>query len=179
MAQNLKKQITLGGGCFWCIEAAFDNVNGVESVVSGFSGGKIKNPSYREVVGGQTKHAEVCQITYDPKTISLVNILEIFFLVHDPTTLNRQGNDIGTHYRSIILYHNNDELNIIKRELKKYNKKYFKNKIVTEIKKYEVFYMAEEYHQDYYKNNFNQPYCKLVIEPKLQKARELLNIYYK
>ena len=178
MAQNSTKQITLGGGCFWCIEAAFDDAKGIESVVSGFSGGKIKNPAYKEVVSGKTNHAEVCQITYNPEIISLNNILEIFFLVHDPTTLNRQGNDIGRHYRSIILYHNNNELDLIKIELEKYDKEYFSNKIVTEIQKYEAFYSAEEYHQEYYKNNSEQPYCKIVIEPKLQKARKLLSKYY-
>ena len=178
MAQNSIKQITLGGGCFWCIEAAFEDVIGVESVVSGFSGGSIKNPSYREVVSGKTNHAEVCQITYNSEIIKIDNILEIFFLVHDPTTLNRQGNDIGRHYRSIILYHSDSELDVIEQEIEKYNKEYFSNNIVTEIQKYEAFYSAEEYHQQYYKNNNDQPYCKIVIEPKLQKARELLNKYY-
>ena len=178
MAQNTTNQITLGGGCFWCIEAAFEDAKGVELVVSGFSGGKIKNPAYREVVSGKTNHAEVCQISYNPEIINLNNILEIFFLVHDPTTLNRQGNDVGRHYRSIILYHNDNELDLIKREVEKYNKEYFNNKIVTEIQKYEAFYPAEEYHQEYYKNNSNQPYCKIVIEPKLQKAREVLKKYY-
>ena len=178
MAQNTTKQVTLGGGCFWCIEAAFEDAKGVESVVSGFSGGQIKNPAYREVVSGKTNHAEVCHIKYNPEIISLKNILEIFFLVHDPTTLNRQGNDVGKHYRSIILYHNDNELEPIKREIEKYNKEYFNNKIVTEIQKFEAFYPAEEYHQEYYKNNTEQPYCKIVIEPKLKKARELLNKYY-
>lgn len=178
MAQNSKKQITLGGGCFWCIEAAFEDAKGVESVISGFSGGKIKNPAYREVVSGKTNHAEVCQITYNPDIININNILEIFFLVHDPTTLNRQGNDIGRHYRSIILYHNDNELDLIKSEVEKYDNEFFNNKIVTEIQKYEAFYSAEEYHQEYYKNNSDQPYCKIVIEPKLQKARELLKKYY-
>ena len=178
MAQNTTKKITLGGGCFWCIEAAFEDVKGVKSVISGFSGGKIKNPSYREVISGKTNHAEVCQITYDSEIISLKNILELFFLVHDPTTINRQGNDVGRHYRSIILYHSDEELDFIKNEINRYNKIYFNNKIVTEIKKYEAFYSAEEYHQEYYKKNTNQPYCKIVIEPKLQKARKLLKSYY-
>ena len=178
MSQSTKKQITLGGGCFWCIEAAFEDVKGVSSVVSGFSGGKIKNPAYREVVSGKTDHAEVCQITYDSKIISLKNILELFFLVHDPTTINRQGNDIGRHYRSIILYHYDDEIDLIKNEINRYNKHYYNNGIVTEIKKFEAFYSAEEYHQEYYKKNSEQPYCKIVIKPKLQKARELLKSYY-
>lgn len=179
MAQNITKQITLGGGCFWCIEAAFEDVMGVELVVSGFSGGNVKNPAYREVVSGRTNHAEVCNITYSPQIISLKNILEIFFLIHDPTTLNRQGNDVGKHYRSIILYHYDDDLNIIMNEIEKYNKMYFNNKIITEIQKYEAFYPAEEYHQQYYKNNNQEPYCKIVIEPKLQKAKKLLNRFYK
>ena len=179
MAQNITKQITLGGGCFWCIEAAFEDVMGVELVVSGFSGGNVKNPAYREVISGRTNHAEVCNITYNPQIISLKNILEIFFLIHDPTTLNRQGNDVGKHYRSIILYHYDDDLNIIMNEIEKYNKMYFNNKIITEIQKYEAFYPAEEYHQQYYKNNNQEPYCKIVIEPKLQKAKKLLNRFYK
>ena len=178
MAQNSNTQITLGGGCFWCVEAAFEDAKGVESVVSGFSGGQIKNPAYREVISGKTNHAEVCQITYNPDIININNILEIFFLIHDPTTTDRQGNDIGRHYRSIILYHNDDELNLIKSEVEKYDTEFFNNKIVTEIQKYEAFYSAEEYHQEYYKNNSNQPYCKIVIEPKLQKAREVLKKYY-
>ena len=178
MAQNSTKQITLGGGCFWCIEAAFEDAKGIESVVSGFSGGKIKNPAYKEVVSGKTNHAEVCQITYNPDIVSINNLLEIFFLVHDPTTLNRQGNDVGRHYRSIILYHSDDELETIRTEIEKFNKDYFNNNIVTEIQKYQAFYPAEYYHQEYYKNNRQQPYCKLVIEPKLQKARKLLNKYY-
>ena len=179
MAQNTTKQITLGGGCFWCIEAAFEEAIGVESVISGFSGGEVKNPAYREVISGKTNHAEVCNITYNPQIISLKNILEIFFLVHDPTTINRQGNDIGKHYRSIILYHYDEDLNLIKNELEKYNKMYFENKIVTEVQKLKAFFPAEEYHQQYYKNNNDQPYCKLVIEPKLQKAKSLLSRFYK
>ena len=178
MAQNTTKLITLGGGCFWCVEAAFEDVKGVESVVSGFSGGKIKNPAYREVVNGLTNHAEVCQISYDPAMIKLENILEIFFLIHDPTTLNRQGNDVGRHYRSIILFHDDTELSLIENQIKRYNKEYFNNEIVTEIQKFDAFYPAEDYHQEYYKNNSNQPYCKIVIEPKLQKARALLKKYY-
>lgn len=179
MAQNTTKQITLGGGCFWCIEAAFEEAIGIESVVSGFSGGEVKNPAYREVISGKTNHAEVCNITYNPQIISLKNILEIFFLIHDPTTINRQGNDVGKHYRSIILYHYDEDLNLIKDELEKYNKMYFENKIVTEIQKLKAFFPAEKYHQQYYKNNNDQPYCKLVIEPKLQKAKSLLSRFYK
>jgi len=180
VAQNYSdmKQITIGGGCFWCIEAAFEDVVGVSSVVSGFSGGDIKNPAYKEVISGRTNHAEVCQITYDPSLISLPNLLEIFFLVHDPTTLNRQGYDVGTHYRSIILYNNEEEKTLAQKIIDSYNKQYFDNSIVTELKKFEAFYQAEDYHQEYYKLNPNQPYCQAVIAPKLQKAREKLSKYY-
>jgi methionine-S-sulfoxide reductase len=180
VAQNNSdmKQLTLGGGCFWCIEAAFEDAVGVSSVVSGFSGGVIKNPAYREVVSGTTGHAEVCQITYDPSLISLLNLLEIFFLSHDPTTLNRQGNDVGTHYRSIILYHYEDEFSVISDIIANYNNDYFDGKIVTEVMKFEAFYMAEDYHQEYFKNNSDQPYCQIVIAPKLSKVREKLSKYY-
>lgn len=180
VAQNNSdmKQLTLGGGCFWCIEAAFEDAVGVSSVVSGFSGGVIKNPAYREVVSGTTGHAEVCQITYDPSLISLPNLLEIFFLSHDPTTLNRQGNDVGTHYRSIILYHYEDEFSVISDIIANYNNDYFDGKIVTEVMKFEAFYMAEDYHQEYFKNNSDQPYCQIVIAPKLSKVSEKLSKYY-
>ena len=182
LAQNTStsstKSIVLGGGCFWCIEAAFEAAKGVSSVVSGYSGGDIKNPSYREVTSGRTKHAEVCKINYDPTTITLENILEIFFLVHDPTTLNRQGYDIGSHYRSIILFNSSEEEKLISSIIDRYNNDYFDNSIVTEVKAFQAFYVAEDYHQEYYKLNANQPYCKAVIAPKLQKAREKLSKYY-
>ena len=170
--------IVLGGGCFWCVEAVFEGVVGVEIVESGYSGGVIKNPSYKEVSRSLTQHAEVCKITYNNKLISLENILEIFYLSHDPTTLNRQGNDIGKHYRSIILYDNLKEKETIENFTKKMNEEIFDNKIVTEIKKLTTFYKAEEYHQDYFKNNQSQPYCKFVISPKVSKARQELSKYY-
>ena len=176
--QNKEKSIVLGGGCFWCVEAVFDGVKGVKNVVSGYSGGQIKNPSYKEVSRSKTNHAEVCKISYDDKTITLENILEIFFLSHDPTTLNRQGNDIGKHYRSIILYKNDEEKKKIVDFTKKMNEDFFNNKIVTEIKQFETFYTAEGYHQDYYKLNESQPYCKFVISPKVNKARNQLSKYY-
>ena len=176
--QNKEKSIVLGGGCFWCVEAVFDGVKGVKNVVSGYSGGQIKNPSYKEVSRSKTNHAEVCKISYDDKTITLENILEIFFLSHDPTTLNRQGNDIGKHYRSIILYKNDEEKKKIVDFTKKMNEDFFNNKIVTEIKQFETFYTAEGYHQDYYKLNESQPYCKFVISPKVNKARKQLSKYY-
>ena len=176
--QNIEKSIVLGGGCFWCVEAVFDGVKGVKNVVSGYSGGQIKNPSYKEVSRSKTNHAEVCKISYDDKTITLENILEIFFLSHDPTTLNRQGNDIGKHYRSIIFYKNDEEKKKIVDFTKKMNEDFFNNKIVTEIKQFETFYTAEGYHQDYYKLNESQPYCKFVISPKVNKARKQLSKYY-
>ena len=176
--QNKEKSIVLGGGCFWCVEAVFDGVKGVKNVISGYSGGQIKNPSYKEVSRSKTNHAEVCKISYDDNTITLENILEIFFLSHDPTTLNRQGNDIGKHYRSIILYKNDEEKKKIVDFTKKMNEDFFNNKIVTEIKQFETFYTAEGYHQDYYKLNESQPYCKFVISPKVNKARKQLSKYY-
>ena len=173
-----QNEIVLGGGCFWCVEAVFEGVKGVENITSGYSGGKIKNPSYKEVSRSLTNHAEVCKITYNKKTISLENILEIFFLSYDPTTLNRQGNDIGKHYRSIVFHSNQEEEKIILEYIKKINSSIFDNKIVTEVKKFEAFYLAEEYHQDYFKLNEDQPYCKCVIAPKVTKARKQLFKYY-
>ena len=175
---NNQNEIVLGGGCFWCVEAVFEGVKGVENITSGYSGGKIKNPSYKEVSRSLTNHAEVCKITYNKETISLENILEIFFLSHDPTTLNRQGNDIGKHYRSIVFHSNQQEEKIILEYIKKINSSIFDNKIVTEVKKFEAFYLAEEYHQDYFKLNEDQPYCKFVISPKVTKARKQLFKYY-
>ena len=177
-AKKETKTIVVGGGCFWCVEAVFDGVKGVKSVVSGYSGGVIKNPSYKEVSRSLTNHAEVCEITYNSLEIELQSILEIFYLSHDPTTLNRQGNDVGKHYRSIILYNDNEEKKIITNYTEKINNDLFDNKIVTEIKKLDTFYKAEEYHQDYFQNNSNQPYCKFVISPKVTKARKELSKYY-
>ena len=177
MSDN-QKEIVLGGGCFWCVEAVFDGIKGVEDITSGYSGGKIKNPSYKEVSRSLTNHAEVCKITYNKEIISLENILEIFFLSHDPTTLNRQGNDVGKHYRSIIFFSNKEEEKNILQYIKKIDSTLFDNKIVTEVAKFEAFYLAEEYHQDYFKLNENQPYCKFVISPKVNKARKQLFKYY-
>ena len=177
MSDN-QKEIVLGGGCFWCVEAVFDGIKGVEDITSGYSGGKIKNPSYKEVSKSLTNHAEVCKITYNREIISLENILEIFFLSHDPTTLNRQGNDVGKHYRSIIFFSNKEEEKNILQYIKKIDSTLFDNKIVTEVAKFEVFYLAEEYHQDYFKLNEDQPYCKFVISPKVNKARKQLFKYY-
>ena len=175
---NLKK-IYLGGGCFWCVEAVFEDVIGVVNVKSGFAGGKIKDPSYREVTQGITEHAEVCEIQYNTKQIKLEDIMKIFFLSHDPTTLNRQENDIGTHYRSIVLYNNEKERKIILKHMHQINKEIFENKIVTEVKQFSKFYEAEAYHQNYYKENSSASYCTAVITPKVLKAKKELSTFYK
>jgi len=178
-SQETKKYIYFGGGCFWCIEAFFDNVKGVTNVVSGYSGGTLKNPSYDQVISGITNHAEVCQIEYNPEKIKLKTLLEIFFTSHDPTTLNRQGNDIGTQYRSIILYNTTEEKKEITDFILKIQSNIFKeNKIITELKKIEKFYLAEDYHQDFYNLNSDYPYCKIIIKPKIKELRKKLKKYY-
>ena len=165
-----KEIATLGGGCFWCVEAVFERVEGVLSVKPGYAGGKTLNPTYREICSGKTGHAEVAQIEYDSKMISFEKILEIFWKSHDPTTLNRQGNDIGTQYRSVIFDHNKTQKEIAEILKKKVDvSKLWKNPIVTEITKLNNYSDAEDYHNDYYKNNPNQPYCVFVIKPKLDK----------
>ena len=165
-----KEIATLGGGCFWCVEAVFERVEGVLSVKPGYAGGKTLNPTYKEICSGKTGHAEVAQIEYDSKMISFEKILEIFWKSHDPTTLNRQGNDIGTQYRSVIFYHNKAQKELAEISKKKVNaSKLWKNPIVTEITKLNNYSDAEDYHNDYYKNNPNQPYCVFVIKPKLDK----------
>ncbi len=161
---------TFAGGCFWCSEAIFQELRGVKNVVSGYTGGKLKNPSYREVVTGSTGHAEAIQVTYNPNIISYRELLDVFFSTHNPTTLNRQGYDVGTQYRSAIFYHNGSQRNEAEKMIEELtNAKVFATKIVTEVKPFKVFYMAEKYHQDYYSNNKNQPYCENIINPKLQK----------
>ena len=164
---------TFGTGCFWCTEAVFQNLNGVTSVASGYSGGTTSDPSYEEVSTGTTGHAEVCQITYDPKVVSFKELLEAFWKTHDPTTLNRQGNDVGTQYRSVIFYHNAKQ----KEEAEHYKKALdtsgaFDAPIVTEITPYSNFYKAENYHQDYYNQHGSQPYCMFVIRPKVEKFKK-------
>ena len=167
---------TFGGGCFWCVEAIFQQVKGVESVVSGYAGGSIKNPSYREVTSGRTGHAEVIQITFDPAIVSYLELLEIFFSTHDPTTLNRQGADIGTQYRSIILYHSAKQLEQASEIVKDLDSAgVWKSPVVTQIEKYTEFYPAEKYHQDYYANNPDKGYCRVVIQPKLEKFRKVFS----
>ncbi|MDF5690932.1 peptide-methionine (S)-S-oxide reductase MsrA [Aquirufa aurantiipilula] len=162
--------ITFGAGCFWCVEAVYQRVKGVHSVVSGYMGGKMKNPSYRDVCTGLTGHAEVCQLTYDPKVVSFETLLEIFWQTHDPTTLNRQGADVGTQYRSAIFYHTPAQKAAADQWKQNLNaKKVFPNPIVTEIVAESTFYPAEDYHQDYFNQNGEEPYCKIVIKPKMDK----------
>lgn len=169
ITMNLQ-QITFGNGCFWCTEAIFQSIKGVKSVVSGYMGGQIKNPSYREVCTGKTGHAEVLRIEYDANEISFDELLLVFFKTHDPTTLNRQGNDVGTQYRSAIFYHDNAQKQQAEAMIKKLTQEQVYSKpIVTEITPATEFYRAEDYHQDYFKNNPHNPYCAVVIQPKLQK----------
>ncbi len=164
---------TLAGGCFWCLEAVFDNLEGVTNVVSGYTGGRVRNPSYKEVCTGTTGHAEAVQITFDPDQISYRDLLDVFFNIHDPTTLNRQGNDIGPQYRSAIFYHSPEQKEAAEQVIHELDeKKEWKNRIVTEIVPYKEFYPAENYHQEYYANNPYQPYCMLVISPKVAKFRK-------
>jgi peptide-methionine (S)-S-oxide reductase len=164
---------TLGGGCFWCLEAVFVELQGVEKVVSGYSGGSVPSPSYREVCNGSTGHAEVAQIMFDPGVISFREILKVFFATHDPTTLNRQGADVGTQYRSAIFYHSQEQKETAETVIAELNKAdIWQNPIVTEVTPLDVFYIAEDYHQDYYKYNSQQPYCQVVISPKLAKLRK-------
>ncbi len=164
---------TLGGGCFWCLEAAFEQVNGVERVESGYSGGPAKTPTYREVCSGATGHAEVVQVAFDPKVISYREILEIFFALHDPTTLNRQGNDVGTQYRSVIFTHSPEQKQTAQKLIAEFKEqKLWDRPIVTQVQPLEVFYRAEDYHQGYFRANPGQGYCQLVVAPKVAKLRQ-------
>lgn len=168
------EQATFGAGCFWCVEAVFQNLEGVEKVISGYTGGFIKNPAYREVCNGVTGHAEVCRITFNPEIISFNELLDIFFQTHDPTTLNRQGNDVGTQYRSAIFYHNDEQKEQAEAFKKKLDDvKFFENPIVTEISPLGDFYEAEDYHQNYYNDNTSQPYCTFIVKPKVDKLKRL------
>ncbi|MGB2226074.1 MAG: peptide-methionine (S)-S-oxide reductase MsrA [Polaribacter sp.] len=172
MSKNMQLA-TVGGGCFWCTEAVFQEVKGVEKVVSGYAGGNAPGrPTYREICSGLTGHAEVIQITFDANVISYADILVIFMTTHDPTTLNRQGADVGTQYRSVIFYHNKEQ-NEIAATVVTELAPYFDSKIVTEISEIPIFYEAEDYHQNYYRNNKSQGYCSYVITPKLTKLRKL------
>ena len=168
------EKATFGAGCFWCVEAVFERLKGVETVESGYTGGHTKNPTYKEICTGRTGHAEVVQITFDPKVVSFGELLEVFWKTHDPTTLNRQGNDVGTQYRSAVFYHDHQQ----KAEAEKYKKKLdeagvFDDPIVTEISPLGVYYAAENYHQEYFEQNPNQPYCRLVIAPKVDKFEKV------
>ncbi len=173
--QVMKSEIaTFGSGCFWCTEAIFNGLQGVYSVVSGYSGGSLPNPSYQAVCSGKTGHAEVCQITYNPQIISYDNLLEIFWKTHNPTTLNQQGNDIGTQYRSVIFYHNEEQKKVAEHYKDKLNISGAWDKpVLTEITKFIIFYEAEEYHQRYFEKNPNQGYCSFIIAPKVEKFRKV------
>lgn len=165
---------TFGNGCFWCTEAIFQQLKGVTKVVSGYAGGKVKNPSYKEVCTGLTGHAEVIQITYDPAVISYPELLEVFWQTHDPTTLNRQGADVGTQYRSVIFYHTDEQKQLAESYKKKLDESgAFDNPIVTEISQLSEYYPAENYHQNYYNLNGSAPYCSYVIQPKLEKFKKV------
>jgi len=172
--------ITLGAGCFWCVEAIYDRLNGVVSVTSGYSGGQVENPTYAAVCTGETGHAEVVQIVFDPKIIPFAKVLEIYFKTHDPTTLNRQGADIGTQYRSVIFYHNEEQKKVAQEVKEMLNKSgIWSDPIVTSIDVFTNFYKAENYHQDYFANNAKQPYCQMVVNPKVEKFEKLFKDYLK
>jgi len=167
------QKATFGAGCFWCVEAVFERLDGVVDVIPGYSGGHKKNPTYREICTGTTGHAEVAQITFDTKIITFNDLLNMFWKSHDPTTRNKQGNDIGTQYRSAIFYHNNEQKTIAKESKNKVdNSNVFLNPVVTEITKLDKFWPAEDYHNNYYNNNMDQPYCRVIIKPKLDKLFE-------
>lgn len=174
--KNKMEQITLGGGCFWCIEAAFESLKGVISAESGYAGGHKLNPTYKEVCEGNTGHAEVVKVTFDPSIINLEKILEVFFIMHDPTSLNRQGEDVGTQYRSAIFYHTEKQKELINRVIKTLeNEKVYDKKIVTEVATINNYYPAEDYHQEYYFANKQQPYCHAVITPKMAKLKKVFS----
>jgi peptide-methionine (S)-S-oxide reductase len=164
---------TLAGGCFWCLEAVYDQLKGVEEVESGYSNGHVANPSYRAVCTGTTGHAEVVQITYDPKVVTFRDLLDVFFTIHDPTTLNRQGADAGTQYRSAIFYHTPEQKAIAEQAIKELEAAHvWRDPIVTEVTPIDQFYIAEDYHQEYFAHNGGQPYCRMVVAPKVAKFRK-------
>jgi peptide-methionine (S)-S-oxide reductase len=165
---------TFGGGCFWCTEAIYERVDGVHKVESGYSGGDVINPDYKMVCSGSTGHAEVVQVTFDPEKVSFLELLEIFFKTHDPTTLNRQGADVGSQYRSVVFYHSEQQKEITQQVIQQLNSGHiWSDPIVTQVEPFKVFYPAENYHQEYYENNPNMGYCRLVITPKLEKFEKL------
>ena len=164
---------TLGGGCFWCLEAVYEELRGVEKVESGYSGGHVPNPTYRQVCSETTGHAEAVQVTFDPEAVSFQEILEVFFTIHDPTTLNRQGADVGESYRSAIFYHDEEQKRVAEEVISTLESEgIWNNPIVTEVTPFSEFYVAEDYHQEYYRNNGYQPYCQVVIAPKVAKFRK-------
>ena len=163
---------TFGGGCFWCVEAVFDELSGVESVTSGYAGGHVEAPTYEEVCSGTTGHAEVVQVAYDPDVLSYRELLEVFFAVHDPTTEDREGPDVGSQYRSAVYYHDEEQREAVEAYVAELEERGVYDGIVTEIAPLDAYYEAEEYHQDYYQKNPNQPYCSIQIPPKLEKVRE-------
>ena len=168
------EQATFGAGCFWCVEAVFQRLNGVKSVVSGYAGGTVNNPTYKEVCSGLTGHAEVAQITYDPGIITYEELLEVFWKTHDPTTLNRQGGDVGTQYRSVVFYHNEAQKKLAEYYKSKLDEsEVFDDPVVTEISELPEFFEAEDYHRNYFNNNPTQPYCSVVIGPKVQKMEQV------
>ena len=173
MANSEREIATLGGGCFWCLEAVYDGMKGVESVESGYMGGRTPKPTYEEVCGGDTGHAEVVRITFDPAAVSFKELLEVFFTIHDPTTLNRQGNDAGTQYRSAIFYHSPAQKAAAEEVMARLAAaKLWKDPIVTEVTPASTFHVAENYHQEYYERNPYQPYCRAVVAPKVAKFRK-------
>jgi peptide-methionine (S)-S-oxide reductase len=174
MSESTSQEVaTLGGGCFWCLEAVFDELRGVDEVVSGYSGGFVLNPTYRQVCDGKTGHAEVVRVVFDPAVITFRELLEVFFAIHDPTTLNRQGADVGPQYRSAIFYHSPQQKETAQAVIAELNAaKVFDKPIVTEVTGVTKFYPAEDYHQEYYRNNSGQPYCRVVISPKVAKLRK-------
>jgi peptide-methionine (S)-S-oxide reductase len=164
---------TLGGGCFWCLEAVYQELEGVISVTSGYMGGHVDNPTYDQVCGGGTGHVEVTQLAFDPAVVSFRDILDVFFTIHDPTSLDRQGNDVGTQYRSAIFYHGEEQKRVAKEAIAEINLEGIRSKpIVTEVRPAETFYPAEDYHQEYFSNHPNQPYCSYIVAPKVKKFRE-------
>lgn len=173
MNDHTREVATLGGGCFWCLDAAFRQLEGVEKVESGYAGGRVVNPTYHDVCSGTTGHAEVVQVTFDPEVISFRDLLGVFFTIHDPTTKDRQGADVGPQYRSIVLYHSPEQRDVAEQVIDELNHGHVWDKpIVTDLAPMTAFYPAERYHQDYYANNPNQPYCQLVVAPKVAKVRK-------
>lgn len=174
MAEDRRETATVAGGCFWCLEAVFDQLRGVERVQSGYAGGQVEHPSYELVCSGTTGHAEVVQVVFDPGVISFKDLLEVFFTIHDPTTLNRQGADVGTQYRSAVFYHSEEQRTITEGVIAAFNtRRVWDGEIVTQVSPLETFYPAEDYHDDYFRRNPAQPYCQAVIAPKVAKARKL------